>query len=89
MMQEHHGTASDPDSAGLPQSDGPAYSDSQVSHTCPMDCCAPGQRTKAIAAPAASFGSPLAVTDHCPHLVSVVFTSAGFSSHTDRGPPTA
>ena len=83
MMHDHHGDASDP------EPDGPGYSDGQVSHSCPMDCCAAGQRTKAAAAPMASPSSPLTITEHCTRLVSVVFASAGFSSHTDRGPPTA
>src|SRR5262249_1924208 len=83
MMHDHHGDASHP------EPDGPAYSASQESHGCPMDCCAPGQRTKAIAAPTATLISQIEVTDHFAQPASVVFESAGFSSHTDRGPPTA
>jgi hypothetical protein len=88
-MMHDHGTAADAESSGSPESDGPACSASQVSHSCSMDCCATGQRTKAIAAPTAFLACPFVITDHCPGLVSVVFASAGFSSHTDRGPPTA
>ena len=83
MKHDHHGDASDP------EPDGPAYSASQELHSCPMDCCGPGQRTKAIAAPTAALISQLEVTDHPAQPASVVFESAGFSSHTDRGPPTA
>src|SRR5262249_54823201 len=83
MTHDHHGDASGS------QPDGPAYSASEMSHSCPMDCCAPGHRTNAIAAPGATLISQLVVTDHCPQLASSVFESAGFSSHTDRGPPSA
>src|SRR5262249_35714159 len=83
MMHNHHADTSEP------EPDGPAYSASPESQGCPMDCCGPGQRTKAIAAPTATLISQLEVTDHPAQPASLVFESAGFSSHTDRGPPTA
>jgi len=56
---------------------------------CPMDCCRPGHRESAGAIDTSSFLPSLAVSDQAFHFVPVVFTSAGFSSHTDRGPPSA
>ncbi|HZS25880.1 MAG TPA: hypothetical protein VFB76_01515 [Candidatus Angelobacter sp.] len=54
---------------------------------CPMDCCVPGHRTSASVAYAPLLLPPLAVSDQNVHIVPVYFISAGFSSHTDRGPP--
>jgi len=56
---------------------------------CPMDCCRPGHRESAGAIDTSSILPSLAVSDQAFHFVPVVFTSAGFSSHTDRGPPSA
>ncbi|HKV92270.1 MAG TPA: hypothetical protein VJW20_06960 [Candidatus Angelobacter sp.] len=56
---------------------------------CPMDCCIPGHRASASVAYSPSFLPPLAVSDQNVHVVPVHFISAGFSSHTDRGPPLA
>ncbi len=57
--------------------------------SCPMDCCAQRSLPNATAIGSFSLIPPLAVTDAEIHFVPVTFTSAGFSSHTDRGPPTA
>jgi len=59
------------------------------SESCPMNCCTQGSLPNATAVVSFSLIPPLAVTDAEIHLVPVTFTSAGFSSHTDRGPPTA
>jgi len=56
---------------------------------CPMDCCRPGHRQSAGTVDATSPLPSLAVNDNAIQFVPVVFTSAGFSSHTDRGPPSA
>lgn len=56
---------------------------------CPMDCCIPGHRASASVAYSPQLLPPLAVSDQNVHAVPVHFISAGFSSHTDRGPPSA
>jgi hypothetical protein len=67
----------------------PSFSVVEDNGKCPMDCCAPGHPTTGAAPVTASFLPPLAVTDRSFHFVSITFISAGFSSHTDRGPPLA
>jgi hypothetical protein len=52
-----------------------------------MDCCTPGQLRGGAAVSINSFLPPPAVSDRELHFVPVTFTIAGFSSHTDRGPP--
>jgi hypothetical protein len=59
------------------------------SHPCPMDCCTQGNPQSVNAVTAFSQVPPLAVIDAELHFVPVIFISAGFSSHTDRGPPQA
>ena len=61
----------------------------ESSESCPMDCCIPGHPKNAITAVAAPELPPLAVIERVSYAVPVVFTRHGFSSHTDRGPPTA
>src|ERR1700686_2274699 len=56
---------------------------------CPMDCCTPGHPRNGAAVSANSFLPPLAMSDRKFQFASVTFTIAGFSSHTDRGPPLA
>jgi hypothetical protein len=56
---------------------------------CPMDCCTPGHPRSGAIVSANSFLPPLAVSDQNFHFVPITFTIAGFSSHTDRGPPLA
>jgi hypothetical protein len=54
---------------------------------CPMDCCAPGHG-QSVAKIAASSVLPLpVVTEYGSGYTSIKFVRAGFSSHTDRGPP--
>jgi hypothetical protein len=82
MHQHHHHDDAEPASnSGLSavQNDG----------KCPMDCCMPGHPQNGAAPATASILPPLAITDQSFHFVSVTFLSAGFSSHTDRGPPAA
>src|SRR5215467_2763489 len=57
--------------------------------SCPMDCCAPSHRQSAAASDGSSILPSPAVSNQNFHSVLVTFTSAGFSSHTDRGPPRA
>lgn len=56
---------------------------------CPMNCCVQGTPASGIAIAAASFLPSLAAVDAEFHFASIIFASAGFSSHTDRGPPVA
>jgi hypothetical protein len=59
------------------------------SHYCPMNCCEQGTPKSGVAISAVSFLPPLAIVEAEFHSLSVVFATAGFSSHTDRGPPVA
>jgi hypothetical protein len=68
-------------------STGAAVTGSQTQQNCPMDCCAPGQRTNAIVISAAPPLTLTPVAERSSFFVPVTFTSTGFSSHTDRGPP--
>lgn len=52
-----------------------------------MNCCVQGATKDGAVPAAASLLAPLAVTDQELSYAPVMFTSAGFSSHTDRGPP--
>jgi hypothetical protein len=84
MMHDHDDANKTP-----PASDGPAMQGSPSSQSCPMDCCQLGDRANAIALAVRSGLPQPAVTDQIPSIVSVVFSNTGFSSHTDRGPPSA
>jgi len=59
------------------------------SENCPMNCCVQGQTHSAGSTVATSLLPPLAATDKELSFVPVKFSSVGFSSHTDRGPPAA
>ncbi|MGZ4867616.1 MAG: hypothetical protein ACXV7C_10355 [Candidatus Angelobacter sp.] len=78
--QHHHHAAAAPESET-------ALSAAPDDAKCPMDCCTPGHLRSGAAVSANSFLPPLAVSDREIHFASVTFTIAGFSSHTDRGPP--
>ena len=54
---------------------------------CPMDCCTPGHLRSGAAVSKNPSLPPLAVSDREIQFLPVTFTIAGFSSHTDRGPP--
>jgi hypothetical protein len=62
---------------------------SSHSHSCPMNCCEQGTPQSGAAVSAVSFLPPLANVEAGFHFASIIFASAGFSSHTDRGPPVA
>jgi len=54
---------------------------------CPMDCCAPGHgQNQAKVAVVSALPLPV-VSGHNPGYTSIKFVRTGFSSHTDRGPP--
>jgi len=81
--QHHHH-----DAAPVRQSKA-ALSASTSETKCPMDCCTAGHPRTGATVSTNSLLPPLAVSDGDCHIVPVTFTSAGFSSHTDRGPPRA
>lgn len=80
-MHHHHEAAEPESNAGLFAVDNHAR--------CPMDCCMPGHPQSGTVRAAVPILPPLAVSDRTPHVVQVTFISAGFSSHSDRGPPAA
>jgi hypothetical protein len=81
----HHDQA-EPQPSG---SDSATVQNSASENNCPMNCCTARHITNAAAIPAGSSLPPLAATDKSFRFLSAVFLTAGFSSHTDRGPPTA
>jgi len=80
----HHDAAMDESKHGLS-----SVSLADDDAKCPMDCCTAGHPRNGTAVSATSFLPPLAVSDREFSFTSVAFISAGFSSHTDRGPPLA
>lgn len=80
-QHHHHGMAAPESKTALSAADDEAK--------CPMDCCMAGHPRNGAAISANSFLPPLAVSDREIHFAPVTFTIAGFSSHTDRGPPRA
>jgi hypothetical protein len=60
---------------------------SRSSENCPMNCCVQATPPTVAALPAASFLPPLHVLETSFYGFSVTFSRVGFSSHTDRGPP--
>src|SRR6476659_10007291 len=79
-MHQHHHDAAPPESKS-------AVSVADNDAKCPMDCCTPGHPRNGAAVSATSFLPPLAVSDRELQFTPITFTIAGFSSHTDRGPP--
>lgn len=64
----------------------PSFS-ANSSEECPMNCCVQSVPPTVAALPASSSLPLLVATEASRHVVPVAFTSVGFSSHTDRGPP--
>jgi len=81
MHHHHH------DHGAAPPASKTAFSAGEDQAKCPMDCCMAGHLRNGAAVSANSFLPPLAVSDREIHFAPVTFTIAGFSSHTDRGPP--
>ncbi|HEX4604791.1 MAG TPA: hypothetical protein VH724_12405 [Candidatus Angelobacter sp.] len=77
----HHDVAMDKAKSGVSVADDAAK--------CPMDCCTPGHPRNGAAVAATSVLPPLAMSDLDLQITPITFTIAGFSSHTDRGPPLA
>jgi len=59
------------------------------SHSCPMNCCVQVAPNSGVATATVIVLPPLAVVEAEFDFRSIIFASAGFSSHTDRGPPAA
>jgi hypothetical protein len=59
------------------------------SHSCPMNCCVQGTPTSGAAVAAIPLLPLPAGSEAEPHFAAIAFASAGFFSHTDRGPPVA
>jgi len=83
MMQEHQ---AEPQS---PESGTPAVQAATSEDNCPMDCCTARHITDAAAIATGSSLPQLLVSNLDGGFLTVVFVRVGFSSHTDRGPPTA
>ena len=67
---------------------GPVVAAYGASEKCPMNCCVQAVPPTVAALPAASFIPQLHAIKASIHAFAVTFSSTGFSSHTDRGPPT-
>ena len=59
----------------------------QHSQQCPMNCCVQATLRIAVALHSTAFLPQLVTLENELHVTAVVFSSTGFSSHTDRGPP--
>jgi hypothetical protein len=79
MEQEETSSSSDPgiSAAGSDPKD------------CPMDCCAQRHQPTDAAPPSLTILPELTVAGNGIAFISVAFARPGFSSHTDRGPPSA
>ncbi|MFL6386716.1 MAG: hypothetical protein ACJ71U_04450 [Terriglobales bacterium] len=85
-QQHHHHQAAAPESVSAPESK-TACSAAPDDAQCPMDCCTPGHLRSGATVSTNPDLPPPAVSDLKIQIASIVFTVAGFSSHTDRGPP--
>ena len=81
-QHHHHAAAAAPESKA-------AFSVASDDPKCPMDCCTPGHLRDGATVSTHPTLPPPAVSDQKIQFASVVFMVAGFSSHTDRGPPAA
>jgi len=68
---------------------GPAAIFKGGSSECPMQCCTQANAGTASAIPAAGLIAVLLSAEDHVYVPAVVFSTPGFSSHTDRGPPVA
>ncbi|HLW52326.1 MAG TPA: hypothetical protein VKW06_05750 [Candidatus Angelobacter sp.] len=88
----HHCETMDDDAsvqAAESESENRVIAGSSASQDCPMDCCSASQRTGSIAVTASFEVTQFAASEQNLLPVPIVFSTPGFSSHTDRGPPTA
>lgn len=86
VAQHHHcDTMMEPqDETVVPQSEA-AFKD--LPGKCPMQCCMQAQAGNGTVLPAAVLLFTLLVSEYRIDFPGITFTSTGFSSHTDRGPP--
>ncbi len=75
-------------SSSADQGDGATLTVSSHPEKCPMNCCSQAAPPSAAALHNSSFLPMPATVEARPHFAPVMFARAGFSSHTDRGPPT-
>jgi hypothetical protein len=87
--KHHHCAEMAEQSAPASSSDGRSITTGKDLPQCPMDCCMQGHPQNGTALSSFSKFPPLAVAESVRQIASVIFVSAGFSSHTDRGPPAA
>lgn len=59
------------------------------SHECPMHCCEQAQARASSAVASATLIDGLVSSEDPIYVPAVPFSTPGFSSHTDRGPPAA
>lgn len=86
--QEHHCHGMAAEQAKAPEEgNAPAMGSAAGSEKCPMNCCLQSAPPPAATLPTASALPLLHTTDFKMHSVAIIFSSPGFSSHTDRGPP--
>lgn len=85
MAAEHHCEMEQQDDQATPEQAIPVMS----SHSgyCPMHCCMQSSAGTAGAVASASTAISLPVVQHQVSFSNPTFTTSGFSSHTDRGPP--
>jgi hypothetical protein len=87
-MHEHDAQKADGDEESTPVS-GNVTIQSAPSQNCPMDCCQLGHRTNAVVLAGTTALPQPSPSEQTPSILSVIFSRTGFSSHTDRGPPSA
>ena len=59
------------------------------SHECPMQCCAQASAGTGVAVASTALIAGLVSSEDQLYVPAVAFSTPGFSSHTDRGPPAA
>ena len=86
----HHCHDMDDSAAAATPDEGKGASLTASSHSekCPMNCCTQVVPRTAAALHSSSLLPLPSAAEVRPLGVALAFTSAGFSSHTDRGPPT-
>jgi hypothetical protein len=84
----HHCHEMEAEQATIPeQGDNATIASAASLEKCPMNCCLQSAPPTVAALPMASGLPLLYATEFKMHSVAVIFSSPGFSSHTDRGPP--
>jgi len=83
--QKHH--CHEMDEAPSAPVSGDSIISASTEHDCPMNCCVQGTPQNGTALSAAAQLLSVIVAPHHFEFVPVAFATVGFSSHTDRGPP--